>query len=367
VELLGDVQAGLIERTGIDPMVVGHVLGGCITQIGNQAANVVRNAWLGAGLPLEVPAATVQSQCGSSQEAHTLAHAMVKSGLVDVAIACGIESMSKISINASFPVDSPYGFPRAGRYATRYEPTTQFEAGERIAQRWGITREDLDAYAYKSQTRAAAAWAEGRLDGQIIPINAPVADENGNIVGRKVFDRDEAMRPTTLEALAALKPNMKERTPAFHTAGTSSQISDAASAILMATAERAKELGLRAKARIVDSVLVGSDPELMLTGPIPVTEQLLKRNGLSIGDIDLFEINEAFGSVVLAWAKETGADLDKTNVNGGAIAVGHPLGASGTLLITRVLHELERSGGRYALISMCCGGGLGTGTLIERV
>ncbi|MGD9704887.1 MAG: acetyl-CoA C-acyltransferase [Acidimicrobiia bacterium] len=367
VELLGDVQAGLIAQTGIDPGDVGHVLGGCINQLGNQAANVTRNAWLGAGLPLEVPAATVQSQCGSSQEAHTLAHAMVASGLADVAVACGIESMSRIPIGATFPPDSPYGSPRGGRYATRYEPTTQFEASDRIAEHWGFTRERLEVYAKSSQDRTAAAWNEGRMDGQIVPINAPVADDDGNIVGSKVFDRDEAMRPTTLEGLAKLKPNLKDREPAFHTAGTSSQISDGASAVLMATAERAEQLGLRPKARIVSSVLAGSDPVFMLTGPIPATEQLLERSGLTIDDIDLFEINEAFAAVVLAWAKETGADLDRTNVNGGAIAVGHPLGASGTLLITRALHELERIGGRYALISMCCGGGLGTGTIIERL
>jgi acetyl-CoA C-acetyltransferase len=367
VELLGDVQAGLIARTGIDPSQVGHVLGGCINQLGNQAANITRNAWLGAGLPLEVPAATIQSQCGSSQEAHTLAHAMVASGLADVAVACGIESMSRIPISATFQVDSPYGFPRAGRYATRYEATTQFEAGERIAETWGITREELDAYAKRSQDRTATAWNEGRMDGQIIPINAPVADDNGQIVGTKVFDRDEAMRETTLEGLAKLKPNMPDRSPAFHTAGTSSQISDGASAVLMTTPERAEQLGLRPRARIVSSVLAGSDPVLMLTGPIPATQQLLERSGLTIDDIDLFEINEAFASVVLAWAKETGADLDRTNVNGGAIAVGHPLGASGTILMTRALHELERTGGRYALISMCCGGGLGTGTIIERL
>jgi acetyl-CoA C-acetyltransferase len=367
VELLGDVQAGLIARSGIDPSEVGHVLAGCINQLGNQAANVARNAWLGAGLPLEVPAATIQSQCGSSQEAHTLAHAMVGSGLADVAIACGVESMSRIPIGVTFQPDSPYGFPRAGRYATRYEATTQFEASERIAEAWGLTREDLDAYAKRSQDRTATAWNEGRMDGQIIPINAPVADDNGQIVGTKVFDRDEAMRETTLEGLAKLKNNMPDRTPAFHTAGTSSQISDGASAVLMATPQRAEQLGLRPKARIVSSVLAGSDPVMMLTGPIPATQQLLERAGLTIEDIDLFEINEAFASVVLAWAKETGADLDRTNVNGGAIAVGHPLGASGTILLTRALHELERTGGRYALISMCCGGGLGTGTIIERL
>lgn len=368
VELLGDVQAGLLTRTGIDPSEVGHVIGGCINQVGNQAANIARNAWLGAGFPYEVPAATVLSQCGSSQEAHTLAHGMAAGGLADVVVACGVESMSRIAINASYPPDGPFGNPRGGRYATVYEPTTQFEAGERIATQWGLTREDLDGLAKESQDRTARAWDEGRMDDQIVPIEAPFADENGNIVGTKVFDRDEAMRPTTLEGLAKLRPNAPDRVGGcLHTAGTSSQISDAASAVLLATEERARELGLRPRARIVGSVLAGSDPVMMLTGPIPATEQLLQKAGLTVDDIDLFEINEAFASVVLAWAKETGADLARTNVNGGAISVGHPLGASGTILITRVLHELERIGGRYALISMCCGGGLGTGTLIERV
>jgi acetyl-CoA C-acetyltransferase len=367
VELLGDVQAGLLRRTGIDPERVDHVLGGCINQIGNQAANVTRNAWLGAGLPLTVPAATVQSQCGSSQEAHTLAHAMVAGGLADVTVACGIETMSRIWINASYPPDSPYGMPRGGRYAEQYEPTTQFEAGERIAEAFDISREDCDRYAFASQTRTATAWAEGRMDGQIVPIDAPYTDEDGNIVGRKVFDRDEAFRSTTLEGLAKLKPNMPDRSRAVHTAGSSSQLSDAASAVLLATADRAEQLGLKPKARILGSVLAGSDPVMMLTGPIPATQQLLDKAGLTIDDIDLFEINEAFAAIVLAWAKGTGADLERTNVNGGAISVGHPLGASGTLLIARVLHELERIGGRYALISMCCGGGLGTGTLIERL
>jgi acetyl-CoA C-acetyltransferase len=367
VELLGDVLRGLIERSGIDPLDVGHLLGGCINQLGNQAANVTRNAWLGAGLPLEVPAATVQSQCGSSQEAHTLAHAMVASGLADVAIGCGIESMSRIPIGSTNPPDSPFGIPRGGRYGTVYEPTTQFEACERIAEHWGLTREQLDAFGKLSQDRAAQAWAEGRYDTQIIPINAPVADDNGIIVGRKVIDRDEGMRETTLEGLAKLKPNMKERDPAFHTAGTSSQIVDGASAVLMTTPERAAQLGLKPKARIVHSVLAGSDPVFMLTGPIPATQQLLAKTGLSIDDIDVFEINEAFASVVLAWSKETGAPIEKTNPNGGAIALGHPLGATGTILITKAVHELKRTGGRYGLISMCCGGGLGTGTIIERL
>lgn len=367
VELLGDVLTGLVSRTGIDPMEVGHVLGGCVNQLGTQSNNIARNAWLGARLPLEVPAATIQTQCGSSQEAHTLAHGMVAGGLVDVAIACGIESMSRIPMGSATPTEPDYGHPRSGRYATVYEPTIQFEAADRIAEHWGFTRDDLEVFGKESQDRAAKAWAEGRFDGQIITINAPVTDDAGNVIGTKPFDRDEGLRETTLEGLAKLKPNLKDRNPGFHTAGTSSQISDGSGAILMMTDTKAQQLGLRPKARIVASVLAGSDPVLMLTGPIPATEKLLERSGLTLDDIDLFEINEAFASVVLAWQKETGADLAKVNVNGGAIALGHPLGGTGSILITKALHELERRGGRYALISMCCGGGLGTGTIIERL
>jgi len=365
-DLLGTVLAGLVERTGIDPATVGHVVGGCVGQFGMQASNVVRNAWLTGGLPLSVPSVTVNSQCGSSQEALTLATGMVGSGLVDVAVACGVEVMSQVPMGSTTPPDGP-GQPRGGHYADLYEPTTQFEGSERIAETWGLTREELDAYAKSSQDRAAKAWAEGRFEGQIVPVEAPVADDGGHIVGTKTFDRDEGYRESTLEGLAKLRNNMPERQPAFHTAGTSSQISDGAGALLLTTPEKAAELGLRPRARVVDSVLVGSDPVLMLTGPIPATKALLERTGLSIDDIDVFEINEAFAAVVLAWQRETGADLEKVNPNGGAIAVGHPLGGSGTILLTRALNELERSGGRYALVSMCCGGGLGTGTIIERI
>jgi acetyl-CoA C-acetyltransferase len=366
-ELLGDVLVGLVERSGIDPMTVGHVLGGCVNQLGMQTSNVARNAWLGARLPLEVPAVTVNTQCGSSQEATTLAHALLAGGLVDVAIACGIESMSQVPIGSSAPAEPDYGQPRGGRYATVYEPTTQFEGADRIAETWKLTRLDLEEFGKRSQDLAAAAWAADRFEGQIVPIDAPVVDDEGQTIGTKVFERDEGLRPTTLEGLAGLKPNLRDRNPAFHAAGTSSQISDGAGAVLLATAERAGQLGLRPRARIVASVLVGSDPVHMLTGPIPATKSLLERSGLALDDIDLFEVNEAFASVVLAWRKELDVDPDKVNVNGGAIALGHPLGATGTILLTKALNELERRGGRYALVTMCCGGGLGTGTIIERL
>jgi acetyl-CoA C-acetyltransferase len=365
-DLLGDVVLGVLERTGVDPAAIGHVVGGCVQQVGAQSGNVTRNAWLAAGLPLEVPAVTVNVQCGSSQEATTLTHALVGGGLADIGIACGVETMSAIPMGSTVPTDPDLGQPRAGRYSGQYESTTQFEGAERIAEAWDLTRDELEVFAKRSQDNAARAWAEGRFDAQIVPIDAPVTDDTGTVVGTKRFDRDEGMRDTTLEGLAGLKPNLRDRDPAFHTAGTSSQISDGAGALLVTTAARADELGLTPRARIVDSVLVGSDPELMLTGPMPATRALVARSGIALDDIDVFEVNEAFASVVTAWRKELDVDPDKVNPNGGAIALGHPLGGTGAILVTKALHELDRIGGRYALVSMCCGGGLGTGTLLER-
>ena len=362
-DVLGAVQKSIIERTGIDPLAVDQVIGGCVQQVGAQSANVTRNAWLAMRLPLEVPAATVNSQCGSSQEANMVAHALVGSGLAGVALSCGVEMMSSIPFGA-MGANGVFGMPREGTYADVYDPTTQFDGAERIATKWGITREQADALGDESQRRAALAWAEDRFAGSIAPLEVATYDENGQTDGTTTFDRDECLRATTLEGLAGLRTNQPG---GVHTAGTSSQICDGAGALLLATPERAEALGLRARARIVDSVLVGCDPELMLEGPIPATAKLLDRTGLSLDDIDVFEINEAFASVVLAWQHETGADMAKVNPNGGAIAVGHPLGGSGVILLTRALYELERSGGRYALISMCCGGGLGTGTIIERL
>jgi acetyl-CoA C-acetyltransferase len=366
-ELLGDVVLALVDRTGVDPAAVGHVVGGCVQQVGAQASNVTRNAWLAAGLPLDVPAVTVNTQCGSSQEATTVAHALVASGLTDLVVACGVETMSAIPMGSAAPAEGSLGQPRSGRYLDHYEATTQFEGAERIAERWELTRPELEAFAKRSQDRAAQAWSEGRFDPQVVPVEAPAADDSGAIVGTKVFDRDEGMRETTLEGLAALKPNLRDRDPAFHTAGTSSQISDGAAALLLTTAATAERLGLPVRARLVDSVLVGCDPELMLTGPMPATRALLDRTGMSLDDIDVFEVNEAFASVVLAWQKELGVDPEKVNPNGGAIALGHPLGATGVILLTKAMYELERSGGDRALVAMCCGGGLGTGTVLELV
>jgi acetyl-CoA C-acetyltransferase len=365
-DLLAAVQRELIDRSGIDPSEVGQVVGGCVGQVGMQAANITRTAWLQAGLPLEAAATTVNTQCGSSQQATNMATALVAAGVVDVAVSCGVEVMSGVPMGSTVPKDPFVGKPINKKYWEHYENTSQFEGAERIAEKFGVTRGELDAFGKQSQDRAAAAWAEGRFDTQIVPIEAPTRDESGEVNGTRVISRDEGMRDTTLEVLANLKPVL-DRDPAFHTAGTASQISDGAGALLLMTAERAEALGLEPKARIVDTCIQGSDPVLMLTGPIPATEHLLERNKLTIDDIDVVEINEAFASVVLGWQRATGADMARVNPNGGAIALGHPLGGTGTILLTKAIHELERSGKQRAIVTMCCGGGLGTGTLVERL
>ena len=274
--------------------------------------------------------------------------------------------MSRIPIGVNSSKKLGLGVPIPKTYFGRYEMTSQFEGAERIADKWGITREDTDQFGFDSQARAAQAWAEGRYDGQYVTVDAPDVDEEGKPTGSThTVSRDEGLRETTLEKLASLKPVAREN--GVHTAGNSSQISDGAAAVLLMAEERANALGLQPRARIVDTCLVGVDPVLMLTGPIDATQRLLARTGLSIDDIDTFEINEAFASVVLAWAKEVGADLATTNPNGGAIALGHPLGATGAFLLTKALNELERTNGRYGLVSMCCGGGLGTGTILQRI
>ncbi|HVA74084.1 MAG TPA: steroid 3-ketoacyl-CoA thiolase [Acidimicrobiales bacterium] len=364
-ELLGTALTALFDRAGVDPAAVGQVVSGCVSQVGEQSFNIARTAWLSAGFPLTTAAATVDAQCGSSQQAANLAASLVASGTVDIAVACGVESMTRIPIGSNSSKKLGLGVPIPKSYFDRYEFTSQFEGAERIADKWGITREDTDAFGLRSQQLAAQAWAEGRFDTQITPVEAPIVDEDGKPTGdTKTVTRDEGLRETTLEALAGLKP--VGRPDGVHTAGSSSQISDGAAAILMTTPERAAQLGLTPKARIVDHCLVGVDPVLMLTGPIDATNLLLERTGLGIADIDVFEINEAFASVVLAWEREVKPDPEAVNPNGGAIALGHPLGGTGVVLLTKALHELERISGRRALISMCCGGGLGTGTIIER-
>ncbi|HMS89758.1 MAG TPA: steroid 3-ketoacyl-CoA thiolase [Acidimicrobiales bacterium] len=363
-DTLGAALSAVIDRSGIAPDQVGQLVTGCVSQIGEQAFNIGRTAWLAAGLPLSVAATTVDTQCGSSQQATGVAAALVKAGVVDVAVAGGVEAMSRVPIGSNAKGD--FGVPIPKSYFARYEFTSQFEGAERIADKWGITRADADEFGFRSQQLAAAAWADGRYESQIVPVEVPELGEDGKPTGAtRTVSRDEGLRETTLEKLASLKPVAREN--GVHTAGSSSQISDGAAALLLTTPERAGELGLRPRARIVDTCLVGVDPVLMLTGPIDATRHLLDRTGLTIADIDTFEINEAFASVVLAWAKELEVPMEKVNPNGGAIALGHPLGGTGAVLITKALHELERTGGRYGLISMCCGGGLGTGTIIERL
>ncbi len=364
-DLLGAALSEVIGRSGIDPAEVEQVVGGCVSQVGEQSFNITRTAWLSAGLPLGTAATTVDTQCGSSQQATNVATSLVASGVADVAIACGVELMSRVPIGSNSSKKLGLGVPIPKTYFPRYEFTSQFEGAERIADKWGVTRTDTDEFGLLSQQRAAQAWAEGRFDTQVVTVDAPDVDDEGKPTGTThQVTRDEGLRDTSLEALAGLKP--VARPDGVHTAGSSSQISDGAAALLMMTADKAAELGLRARARIVDTCLVGVDPILMLTGPIDATQRLLARTGMALADIDLVEINEAFASVVLAWQRELGADLDRTNPNGGAIALGHPLGATGAFLMTKAVHELERTDGSAALITMCCGGGLGTGTIIER-
>jgi acetyl-CoA C-acetyltransferase len=360
-DLLGVVQRAAIERALIDPGAVGQVIGGCVSQVGEQSFNIARTAWLSQGLPMEVPSTTIDSQCGSSQQATTLAAGLVGAGIEDVVLACGVEMMTRVPLGSNMQGRSP--LPPS--YREHYAFASQFQGAEMIAKEYGITREDTDRFGLRSQTLAAAAWREGRFTREVVPVEAPVLDESGNPTGeRKTVARDEGLRETSLEKLAALKP---VEPGGVHTAGTSSQVSDGASAVLVTTAERAKALGLRPRARIVTTTLVGVDPVTMLKGPIPSSRKVLAQTGLSIDAIDVFEVNEAFASVVLAWEKELRPNPERVNPNGGAIALGHPTGSTGARLITTALHELERTGGRYALVAMCCGGGLGTGTILERL
>ena len=365
-ELLGHVQREVIARSGIDPSEVGQVVTGCVSQVGEQSFNIGRTAWLAAGLPQQVAATTLDTQCGSSQQATNLAVALVGSGVIDGAIACGVESMSRIPIGSNSSKKLGLGVPIPKTYFGQYEMTSQFEGAERIADKWGVTRQDADEFGFLSQQRARAAWDEDRFGAQVAPLDAPDLDEEGKPAGTTHHvSRDEGLRETTLEGLASLKPIAREN--GVHTAGSSSQISDGAAAVLIMTAEKAAALGLTPRARVVDTCLIGVDPVLMLTGPMDATKHLLARTGMSIADIDTFEINEAFASVVLAWQREVNADMDRVNPNGGAIALGHPLGGTGAFLMTKALWELERTDGTNALISMCCGGGIGTGTIIQRV
>jgi acetyl-CoA acyltransferase len=354
--LLGSCFTEVIRRAGIPAEAVEDVINGCVQQYGEQSLNVGRNAWLQAGLPVETPATTVDRQCGSSQQGINFGAALIATGVHDVVIGSGVEHLGHVPMFVGMNWVDEVGTPFPPELMERYDLVPQGLSAELIADRWDIPREELDEIGLRSHQRAAAATAEGRFANEIVPF--PV---NG-----KVHTTDQGIRPdTTLEALADLQPAFREG--GRITAGNSSQISDGAAAVLLASRERAEELGLRPRARIVDQTTVGVDPVLMLTGPIPVTRKLLERNGMSMADIDLVEVNEAFASVIGAWRRELDPDMDRVNVNGGAIALGHPLGSTGARLITTLLHELERRDGEFGLVTMCCGGGLGTGTLIQRI
>jgi acetyl-CoA C-acetyltransferase len=359
-ELLGATQVELIKRSGIDPSDVEQIFAGCVTQAGEQSFNIARTAWLSQGLPYEVAATTIDCQCGSSQQANHLVAGLISGGALEIGIACGVEAMSRVGLGVNVVNGPGRPFPSA----FPWEIPNQFEAAERIAEKYAVSRSEADAFGLASQRKAANAWAEGRFEREVFAVDAPVIGPDGPTGEVRVVDRDQGLRDTTEAGLAALKPVLPD---GIHTAGTSSQISDGAAAVLWMSSERARALRLRPRARLVAQVLVGSDPNYQLDGPIAATAKVLSKAGMTVEDIDVFEINEAFASVVCSWQKNHNVNWDKVNVNGGAIALGHPVGATGSRLITTALHELERSDGNLALITMCCGGGLATGTILERI
>ncbi len=361
-QLLGRAIDAVIEKAGIDTGAVEQVIGGCVTQAGEQAGNVVRNALLARGKGWHTGGTTVDTQCGSGQQANHLVSALVKAGSIDVGIGCGVEMMSRVRLGTNVSNGPGFFIPEAWPWDS---PAEQFTAAQRIAEKRGITRVDVDRLALRSQQSAKQARDAGHFEREIVPIDAPILDQNGKTTGdTQRIDSDDGIRPTTPEGLAALEPVIGGY---MHTAGNSSQVSDGAAAVLWMTAERAKELGLRPRARIVQDVVVGADPYYLLEGPIDATREILRKTGMTLGDIDLYEVNEAFASVVLAWVDEFDVDTDKLNVNGGAIALGHPVGCTGSRLIITALHELERRDKSTAFITMCCGAAVGTGTIIERL
>ena len=365
VDLAAEVLKALVVRSDLDPALVDDVIMGCVMQVGEQGLNVGRNAVLAAGFPESVPAVTIDRQCGSSQQAVHFAAQGVMAGAYEVVIAAGVESMSRVPMGASLQVGGmPFGPAVFRRYAGAGGLVPQGMAAESVAERWGLSRDALDAYGARSQQRAASARAEGRFAGEIVPV--AVRDDNGHDTGH-VFEADEGIRPdTTVETLAGLKPSFKPDGGRV-TAGNSSQISDGAAAALIMSEERCASLGLTPRARFRSFALAGVDPVSMLTAPVPATAKVLERAKLGLDDIDVVEINEAFASVVLAWEHEVHPDMARVNVNGGAIALGHPLGATGAKLLATLVNELERTGGRYGLQVMCEGGGLANATVIERL
>ncbi|MDA2956906.1 MAG: thiolase family protein [Ilumatobacteraceae bacterium] len=362
VDLVSETLNALVERTGIDPGLVDDVVMGCVMQVGEQGVNVARNAVLAAGWPESVPGTTIDRQCGSSQQAAHFAAQGVMAGAYDVVVASGVEIMTRVPMGASMG-DGKFGWPFGPKVGERYQPqgglVPQGISAELIADKWNISRDDMDRFGVSSQERAARATKEGRFEREILPVK----DAEGNMM-----TADEGIRDTTMESLGKLKPSFRpEEEGGRVTAGNSSQITDGAASLLIMSEAKAKALGLTPRARFVNFALAGDDPRYMLTAPIPSTRKVLERAGLTMDDIDITEINEAFASVVLAWEKELRPNMETVNPNGGAIALGHPLGASGARLMTTLLNELERTGGRYGLQTMCEGGGMANATIIERL
>ncbi|WP_410568378.1 steroid 3-ketoacyl-CoA thiolase [Amycolatopsis sp. cmx-4-61] len=358
-ELLGAAQLALLDRAGIDPALVEQLIGGCVTQAGEQSNNVTRTAWLHAGLPETAGATTIDAQCGSAQQATHLIAGLIAADAIEAGVACGVEAMSRVPLGTNRAGASP----RPSSWSI--DLPNQYGAAERIAVRRGLTREDVDRFGAASQRKAAAAWAAGHFDREVVPVKAPVLSPDGAPTGEtRLVARDQGLRETTVEGLARLKPVVED---GIHTAGTSSQISDGAAALLLLDADRAAALGLRPRARIVAQALVGAEPYYHLDGPIRATERVLSRAGMSVADVDLFEVNEAFASVALSWQQVVAPDPARVNVNGGAIALGHPVGSTGARLLTTALHELERRDASTALVTMCAGGALATASIIERL
>jgi acetyl-CoA C-acetyltransferase len=359
-KLLGAAQVEVVKRAGIDAALVDQAIGGCVTQAGEQGSSITRNAWLAAGLPWTTGTTTVDCQCGSAMQANHMIEGLILSGAIDVGIACGVEAMSRVPLGAN--VANGPGTTRDSDWDI--DMPNQFEAAERIAKNRGITRDDIEELGVLSQARAKTAWDEGRFSREVFAMEAPTFDAEGNVSGTQIVDRDGGLRDTTKEGLAKLKPVLPD---GIHTAGTSSQISDGAAAVLWMNRERAEAEGLTPRARVVARVNVGSDPYYHLDGPVDATREVLKKAGMSISDIDLFECNEAFASVVMSWQRVHDIPMDKINVNGGALAIGHPVGSTGSRLIVTALHELERTGKEFALVTMCAGGALAPATIIQRL
>ena len=361
-ELLAMSYRGLIEKSGLDYEDIEQVISGCVTQAGEQSNNIARNAWLSMGKNYSTGATTVDTQCGSAQAANHMISAMVSSGQINIGIAGGVEAMSRVGLGAN-AYNGP-GFFQTADWPWDSTPD-QFSSVERIVKNRGLTRQDTDEFACESQRRAKAAWEEGRFDREVIQVEAPVLGADGEPTGQmRTVSRDQGLRDTTMEALGALNPVIEG---GIHTPGSASQISDGSAAVLWMSADEAKARGLKPRARIITGVTTGTDPYYLLDGPVNATELLFKKTGMNLNDIDLVEINEAFAAVVLSWQRVFDADMSKVNVNGGAIAIGHPVGSTGARLITTALHELERQDKTTALITMCCGASIGTGTIIERI